>query len=30
MEMLNFIFDAASVAPGDFTGFTFLSAQFQC
>ena len=23
MEMLNFIFDAASVAPGDFTGFTF-------
>jgi bacteriorhodopsin len=23
MEMLNFIFDAASVSPGDFTGFTF-------
>ena len=23
MEMLNFIFDAATVAPGDFTGFTF-------
>ena len=23
MEMLNFIFDAASIAPGDFTGFTF-------
>ena len=23
MEMLNFIFNAASVAPGDFTGFTF-------
>ena len=23
MEMLNFIFDAASVEPGDFTGFTF-------
>ena len=23
MEMLNFIFEAASVAPGDFTGFTF-------
>ena len=23
MEMLNFIFDAASIKPGDFTGFTF-------
>ena len=23
MEMLNFIFNAASIAPGDFTGFTF-------
>ena len=23
MEMLNFIFDATTVAPGDFTGFTF-------